>query len=142
RFDYLEKFGFGKKTGLGLPTEEAGTLVPVGTWDGRTKWTVLFGQGGLASHALQITRVFATVASGRAYVAPHLVTATTAPDGAFPPAGPAERTQVISPETAKDLLLMLESAVDEGTGGQARIPGYRVAGKTGTAQAPDKNGKM
>ena len=142
RYDYLEKFGFGKKTGLGLPTEESGTLVPVEKWDGRTKWTVLFGQGGVASNALQITQVFATVANGGEYVAPHLVKGFTAPDGTFTPAEAPQRTQVISPETASDLLLMLESAVDEGTGGQARIPGYRVAGKTGTAQAPDKNGKM
>lgn len=142
RYDYLEKFGFGSKTGLGLPTEESGTLIPVEKWDGRTKWTVLFGQGGVASNALQITQVFATVANGGEYIAPHLVKGFTAPDGTFTPKEPVERTQVISPETAADLLLMLESAVDEGTGGQAQIPGYRVAGKTGTAQAPDANGQM
>ncbi|NLF05187.1 MAG: penicillin-binding protein 2, partial [Actinomycetales bacterium] len=131
RYDYLEKFGFGSKTGLGLPTEEAGTLIPVENWDGRTKWAVLFGQGGVASSTLQITQVFATVANGGEYIAPHLVKGFTSPDGELTPRDPVERTQVISPETAADLLLMLESAVDEGTGGQAQIPGYRVAGKTG-----------
>lgn len=142
RYDYLKKFGFGSRTGLGLPTEETGTLVPVERWDGRTKWAVLFGQGGIASSALQITQVFATVANGGEYVAPHLVRSLTAPDGEVTPVGPAERHRVISEETAADLMLMLESAVDEGTGGQAQIPGYRVAGKTGTAQAPDENGQM
>jgi len=142
RYDYLKKFGFGSKTGLGLPTEESGTLIPADKWDGRTKWTVLFGQGGIASNTLQITQVFATVANGGEYIAPHLVKGFTAPDGTFTAAEPAERNQVISPETAADLMLMLESAVDEGTGGQAQIPGYRVAGKTGTAQAPDENGQM
>ena len=142
RYDYLKKFGFGSKTGIGLPTEESGTLIPVERWDGRTKWTVLFGQGGIASNALQITQVFATVANGGEYIAPHLVKSLTAPDGEVTPVGPAERHQVISPETAADLMLMLESAVAEGTGGQAQIPGYRVAGKTGTAQAPDENGQM
>ena len=142
RYDYLEKFGFGSKTGLGLPTEEAGTLIPVEDWDGRTKWAVLFGQGGLASNALQITQVFATVANGGEYIAPHLVKGVVSPDGELTPRDPVERTQVISPETAADLLLMLESAVDEGTGGQAQIPGYRVAGKTGTAQAADEHGQM
>lgn len=142
RYDYLKKFGFGERTGLGLPTEEPGTLIPVEKWDGRTQWAVLFGQGGIASNTLQITQVFATVANGGEYIAPHLVKGFTTPDGETVPAAEPERRQVISPETAADLMLMLESAVDEGTGGQARIPGYRVAGKTGTAQAPDENGQM
>lgn len=142
RYDYLKKFGFGARTGLGLPTEEPGTLVPVERWDGRTKWAVLFGQGGIASSTLQITQVFATVANGGEYIAPHLVKSVTSPDGEVNPVGPAERRRVISEETATELMRMLESAVREGTGGQAQIPGYRVAGKTGTAQAPDENGQM
>lgn len=142
RYDYLEKFGFGQRTGLGLPTEEPGTLVPVDKWDGRTKWTVLFGQGGVAANALQITQVFATIGNGGEYVAPHLVKGFTSADGEFTPAAEPERRRVVSERTAKQLIRMLETAVDDGTGGQARIPGYRVAGKTGTAQAADGRGGM
>ncbi|GIG37241.1 peptidoglycan D,D-transpeptidase FtsI family protein [Cellulomonas pakistanensis] len=134
RHDYLAKFGFGQKTGIELPAEQAGRLWDVDRWDGRTKYAVLFGQG-LSVTALQATDVFATIANGGVRVTPHLVKGWTEPDGTFTPAEPAATTQVVSPETAQTVLTMMESAVDEGTGSSAAIPGYRVAGKTGTAQA-------
>ena len=134
RHDYLSKFGFGQKTGIELPAEQAGRLWDADKWDGRTKYAVLFGQG-LSVTALQATDVFATIANGGVRVTPHLVKGWTEPDGTYTPAQAAETTQVVSPETAQTVLTMMESAVDEGTGSAAAIPGYRVAGKTGTAQA-------
>ncbi|MET0435667.1 MAG: penicillin-binding protein 2 [Cellulomonas sp.] len=134
RHDYLSKFGFGQKTGIELPAEQAGRLWDADEWDGRTKYAVLFGQG-LSVTALQATDVFATIANGGVRVTPHLVKGWTEPDGTFTPSQAAETTQVVSPETAQTVLTMMESAVDEGTGSAAAIPGYRVAGKTGTAQA-------
>lgn len=134
RHDYLSKFGFGQKTGIELPAEQSGVLRDADKWDGRTKYAVLFGQG-LSVTALQATDVFATIANGGVRVTPHLVKGWTEPDGTFTPSQAAETTQVVSPETAKTVLTMMESAVDEGTGSSAAIPGYRVAGKTGTAQA-------
>ncbi|QZN87548.1 penicillin-binding protein 2 [Cellulomonas sp. C5510] len=134
RHDYLAKFGFGQKTGIELPAEQSGRLWDADDWDGRTKYAVLFGQG-LSVTALQATDVFATIANGGVRVTPHLVKGWTEPDGTYTPAQPAETTQVVSPETAQTVLTMMESAVDEGTGSAAAIPGYRVAGKTGTAQA-------
>lgn len=134
RYDYLAKFGFGAKTGVELPNESAGILHPADEWDGRSKYAVLFGQA-VSVTALQATEVFATMANDGVRITPHLVRGWTEPDGTFTPAPPAERTPVVSEQTAHTVLSMMESAVDEGTGSSAGIPGYRVAGKTGTAQS-------
>lgn len=134
RYDYLAKFGFGAKTGLELGGESAGILHPSDKWDGRTKYAVLFGQG-VSVNAVQATQVFATIANGGLRMPAHVVAGTTGLDGAFVPAETKVGTQVVSAETAATVLTMMESAVDEGTGSAAAIPGYRVAGKTGTAQS-------
>ncbi|WP_066582129.1 peptidoglycan D,D-transpeptidase FtsI family protein [Cellulomonas timonensis] len=139
RYDYLAKFGFGQKTGVELPGESRGILHPVDEWDGRTKYAVLFGQG-VSVTALQATQVFATIANGGVRVQPHLIKGWTAADGQYTPSTQAAPTQVVSKETADTVLTMLESAVDDGTGSAAAIPGYRVAGKTGTAQSFNPSG--
>ncbi len=134
RYDYLKKFGFGEKTGVELPGEISGTLHEMDGLDGRSKYAILFGQA-VSVTALQATSVFATIANGGVRVTPHLVKGWTDPDGTSTEAPAAERTQVVSEATADTVLSMMESAVDEGTASAAAIPGYRVAGKTGTAQA-------
>jgi cell division protein FtsI (penicillin-binding protein 3) len=134
RYDYLKKFGFGEKTGVELPGEISGTLHQMDGLDGRSKYAILFGQA-VSVTALQATSVFATIANGGVRVTPHLVKGWTDTDGTYTPAPAAQRTQVVSEATADTVLSMMESAVDEGTAGAAAIPGYRVAGKTGTAQA-------
>ena len=139
RHDYLRKFGFGEVTGVGLPGESAGILADAEDWDGRSKYAVLFGQA-VSGTTLQATQVFATIANGGVRVQPHLVSGVTHPDGTFEPAELAEPQQVVSEETADTLVRMLESAVAEGTGGNAAVPGYRVAGKTGTAQSFEGGG--
>ncbi|WP_034622444.1 penicillin-binding protein 2 [Cellulomonas sp. URHE0023] len=139
RFDYLKKFGFGSKTGIEMPGESVGILHPVDSWQRRDKFAVLFGQS-LSVTALQATQVFATIANGGVRVEPHIIKGWTSPDGTFTPSDPPTTTQVVSPETAQTVLTMMESVVDDGTGSSAAIPGYRVAGKTGTAQAWLANG--
>lgn len=139
RFDYLKKFGFGAKTGIEMPGESVGILHPVDSWARRDKFAVLFGQS-LSVTALQATQVFATIANGGVRVQPHIIKGWTSPDGTYTPAEPATTTQVVSPETANTVLSMMESVVDDGTGSNAAVPGYRVAGKTGTAQAWLANG--
>lgn len=134
RYDYLSKFGFGQQTGVELPNESAGILHPADKWDGRSQYAVLFGQA-VSSTALQATQVFATIANGGVRVQPHLVKGWTDADGTYTAAEPATSTQVVSAQTAQTVLAMMESAVDEGTGSAAAVPGYRVAGKTGTAQS-------
>lgn len=134
RYDYLSKFGFGQRTGIGLPGESAGILHPADKWDGRTQWNVLFGQG-VAVTALQANEVFTTIANGGVRNTPRILKGYRAADGTFEEVPPAETTRVVSEETADAVLAMMETVVSDGTGSLAAIPGYRVAGKTGTAQA-------
>ena len=142
RQEYLEKFGFGQRTGLGLPGESVGLMPPadVADWDGRTQYTVLFGQG-LSVNAMQATSVFSTVANGGVRMTPTLFEGSTSPDGETTPADRAPGQRVISEETADTVLEMMEAVTEDGgTGTSAAVPGYRVAGKTGTAQMPAGNG--
>ncbi|MBE7698940.1 penicillin-binding protein 2 [Oerskovia sp. Sa1BUA8] len=141
REDYLRAFGLGAKTGLGLPGESAGLLAPAASWDGRTEYAVLFGQG-LAVNAVQATSVFSTIANGGKRVTPTLLKGTTGPDGVFVPAPDREATQVVSESTADQVLHMMEAVVEEGSGAAAAIDGYRVAGKTGTAEEVGADGRL
>lgn len=86
--------------------------------------------------------MYSTIANGGVRVAPSVVQGTTAPDGHYTPAAPAAQSRVVSEQTARTLTGMLESVVtdEQGTGGAAAIPGYRVAGKTGTANRADGKG--
>ncbi len=139
RHEYLKRFGLGEPSGLDFPGETRGILAPADEWDGRQQYTVLFGQG-VSVNALQSANVFATIANDGVRMTPRLVDGVADENGEFVDAPAAESTQVVSEQTARDVRTMLESAVDEGTGTNAAIPGYRVAGKTGTAQAPAPGG--
>jgi cell division protein FtsI (penicillin-binding protein 3) len=144
RYDYMAKFGFGTRTGIELQGESAGILHPADSWDGRTKYAVLFGQG-VSVNAVQATQVFATIANGGVRMPAHLVKDYTSPDGTVTPAHTvADGTRVVSEETADTIMTMLESVVstEGGTGASAAIPGYRVAGKTGTAQSWATDGRV
>jgi cell division protein FtsI (penicillin-binding protein 3) len=139
RYDYLRKFGFGQVAGVGLPGESGGILWPADTWDGRSKYAVLFGQA-LSTTVLQNTQVFATIANDGVRVQPHLVKGTVGPDGQLVPVDLTPPERVISSETADTVMRMLETAVVDGTGGNGAVPGYRIGGKTGTAQAFEGGG--
>ncbi|HSA50331.1 MAG TPA: penicillin-binding protein 2 [Yinghuangia sp.] len=138
--EYLRKFGIGSTSGIGFPGETPGLLPPSQKWDGAQQYTIPFGQG-LAVNSLQATSVFQTIANGGVRVSPSLVKSTTGPDGKATPSPAPARTEVVSPQTARAVADMMESVVDadEGTGNKAQIPGYRVAGKTGTANRVDPN---
>jgi cell division protein FtsI (penicillin-binding protein 3) len=132
--DYLSKFGIGKKTGSGLPGESAGILHPVSSWSGTSAPTIAFGHGYSVT-AMQATSVFATIANDGVRVSPTVIAGTSDSSGNFTPAQSRTSERVISPETAAQLRLMMESVVSaSGTAPSAAIPGYRVAGKTGTAE--------
>ncbi|MFJ8438615.1 peptidoglycan D,D-transpeptidase FtsI family protein [Kitasatospora griseola] len=140
---YLDRFGIGKPSGLGFPGETRGILAKPEDWNGSQQYTIPFGQG-LSVNALQATSVFSTIANGGVRVAPSLLAGTTGPDGRFTPAPAGAQSRVVTEATAKTLTEMLESVVtdEQGTGTKAQIPGYRVAGKTGTANRVDpKTGK-
>ncbi|GAA3034382.1 penicillin-binding transpeptidase domain-containing protein [Streptomyces glomeratus] len=137
-YSYLRKFGIGGSTGLGFPGETKGILAPPGRWSTSQQYTIPFGQG-VSINAVQAASVYSTIANGGVRVQPTLVRGTKGPDGRFTRAPDPEETRVVSAKTAKTLAQMLESVVDDeqGTGIKARIPGYRVAGKTGTANRVD-----
>nr|WP_217237237.1 penicillin-binding protein 2 [Streptomyces sp. AC555_RSS877] len=137
-YSYLRKFGLGSYSGLGFPGETPGILAGPDKWSTSQQYTIPFGQG-VSLNAMQAASVYSTIANGGVRVDPTLVRGTKGPDGGFTPAAQPKKTRVVSAETAKTLARMLESVVDdaEGTGTKARIPGYRVAGKTGTANRVD-----
>ncbi|WP_456238120.1 peptidoglycan D,D-transpeptidase FtsI family protein [Nonomuraea cypriaca] len=136
-FRMLQAFGFGTRPGGGVPSAEAGLLPDYKNWSGSQSCTVAYGQG-VSVTALQMASVYQTIANGGVKVEPQIVAGTTDPSGRFVPAPAGKRTRVVSATTAKEITTMLESAVgEEGTGQLAAIPGYRVAGKTGTADRYD-----
>ncbi|MEO3978873.1 penicillin-binding protein 2 [Streptomyces sp. CAU 1734] len=135
---YLRKFGMGRPSGLGYPGETPGILAPPRKWSTSQQYTIPFGQG-VSINAMQAASVYQTIANGGVRIEPTLVRGTRGPDGKFAPAPAPRKSRVVSERTAKTLATMLESVVgnQEGTGGKARIDGYRVAGKTGTANRVD-----
>lgn len=137
-YSYLRQFGIGRYTGLGFPGETPGILAPWAKWSTSQQYTIPFGQG-FSINAMQAASVYSTIANGGVRVAPSLVRGTKGADGRFAPAPKPAKTRVVSEKTAKAVAQMLESVVDDeqGTGIKARIPGYRVAGKTGTANRVD-----
>ncbi|MEV0980540.1 penicillin-binding protein 2 [Streptomyces sp. NPDC049915] len=137
-YSYLRRFGIGSYSGLDFPGETKGILAPPAQWSTSQQYTIPFGQG-FSINAIQAASVYSTIANGGVRVEPTLVRGTKGPDGRFAPAPKPQATRVVSAKTAKTLAQMLESVVDDeqGTGIKARIPGYRVAGKTGTANRVD-----
>ena len=138
-YNYLRKFGVGTSTGSGLPGESQGVLPDLANWSGTTAPTVAFGQG-YSLTAMQATSIFATIANDGIRVSPTVIAGTSDSDGHFTPTSTRQAVRVVSATTASELRLMLESVVaPNGTAPEAAIPGYRVAGKTGTAQRVDES---
>ena len=123
---WVERFGFGKKTGVDFPGETAGILPYY--WSGSTIGTLPIGHG-IAVTPVQMAAAYAVVANGGVWHRPRLVAD-----------GPVTRRRVISRRVADQLMSMLRDVVIEGTGTEAEVEGYEVAGKTGTAAKPDPNG--
>ncbi len=132
---YLEQFGLGMPTGLGFPGESGGIVPSPDSWYATTRPTVAIGQGVSAS-LLQVAGVFQAIASGGERVEPRLVRGTVDAQGRLEETGDPERHRVVSADTAAQVSSMLAAVVEDGTGANAAVPGYRVAGKTGTAQKP------
>lgn len=133
--DYLRRFGLGTTTGLGFPGESGGILPDPEERSSTSIGSVSIGQG-IAVNAVQMLAAVNVVANGGTYVQPTLVRSVVDAHGTEHPASPAERHEVVSRETAEEMRAMLIRAVDEGTGVNAQVAGYEVAGKTGTARKP------
>ena len=133
-YEALRRFGIGQRTGLGLPGESAGILRDEKDWAGSDYGTHPIGQG-YSVNGVQMASVYATVANDGVRVTPTIFKASTDSTGQTVPAPPPAQTRVLAPEIAAQLRGMLEGVTNEGgTAVTAAIPGYRVAGKTGTAQ--------
>ena len=133
-YKYLTKFGIGQSTNSKLPGESAGILHPVKNWSGTSLPTISFGQG-YSLTAMQATSVFATIANNGVRVKPSILAGVVNESGKYTPAAANESTRVLSEQTAINMRAMMENVVSKnGTAPSAAINGYRVAGKTGTAE--------
>ncbi len=139
-YDAIRRFGFGAPTGIDLPGEAAGLVLPPAQWSGSGVYTTGFGQG-ISATPLQILMAGAVIANDGVLVRPRVLRLARDAEGrALAVSATEPLRQVIAPEVARAVLAMMEDAVERGTGRQARIDGYRVAGKTGTAQKPSPRG--
>jgi cell division protein FtsI (penicillin-binding protein 3) len=137
---YLRRFGFGRETSLRFPGEADGILLDAEDWWVTSMGTIPIGQG-IAVTPLQMLSVYATVANEGVRVEPTLVRGRVKPGEGFVPERGPKSQRVISVDTARVITSMLAHAVREGTGQAAQIPGYWVAGKTGTARKPLQNAR-
>ncbi|MEN9606818.1 MAG: hypothetical protein RL605_646 [Actinomycetota bacterium] len=137
RYLYLEKFGLGQKTGSGFPGESAGVLPKLSSWDGIKTWVSMFGQG-IAETPIQTAMMYQAVANGGVRLQPQLVAGCKDASGKVIPLPTKPGVVVETPESARTTVDMLEKVVEQGgIGKTAGVPGYRVGGKTGTAQITD-----
>ena len=136
-YRYITGFGFGQPVGLGLPGESRGQLRAPAQWSALSLATMSIGQE-ISVTAVQILTAFAAIANGGRLMQPQIVRAVLDAQGREASVfEPKAIRQVISPETARELTTIMTAVVREGTGHNAAIPGYEVAGKTGTAQKMD-----
>lgn len=136
-YTYMTNFGFGLPTGIDLPGESPGLIRRPRHWSQISIGALSIGQE-ISVTPLQLITAFAILANGGSLVRPYVVKAVRGPDGSLRQVAPFPVRRVISQETARTLTSMLQEAVERGTGQEAAVPGYAVAGKTGTAQKMDK----
>ncbi|MBD2763383.1 penicillin-binding protein 2 [Kocuria sp. cx-116] len=139
RHDYMADFGVGQSTGIELPGETSGILAPADEWDFRQQFTVLFGQG-VSQSPLRTASIFQAVANDGVLIEPRLVESTEQADGTVTTPEQLEGKRVVSEDAAQKTLDVMETVVTEGGAPEAAVPGYRVGGKTGTAEAPSDQG--
>jgi cell division protein FtsI (penicillin-binding protein 3) len=131
---WISRFGFGRPTGIDFPGESQGIVLPLRRWSGSTIGNVPIGQG-IAVTPIQMAAMYAALGNRGVWIQPHLVERVRGLHRK-PPA----RRRVLSPGVSRELLSMLQGVVSGGTGEEAAVPGYLVAGKTGTAAKPDPSG--
>jgi cell division protein FtsI (penicillin-binding protein 3) len=139
-YRYEKLFGVGDKTGIELPGESSGYVPPLKDWSASTFANLPFGQGEDMT-ILQLASIYQAIANNGVRVPPRIVQSVTSADGAVQVTKQPKGVKVITPSTDRTLRTMLDSVtMPGGTGIKAAIPGYEVAGKTGTAQQPSSAG--
>jgi cell division protein FtsI (penicillin-binding protein 3) len=133
-YHWIRRFGFARASGVGFPGETAGFVLKPDAWSGSTIGNVPIGQG-IAVSAIQMAAAYGAVANRGVWVQPRLVDHVAGQAATRP-----KHRRILSKGIASELNAMLQNVVTEGTGTYAAVPGYRVAGKTGTAQKPDEHG--
>lgn len=142
RYRYMTDFGLGSRTGIELPGESGGVVYPYEDWGGRTHYTTMFGQAWSAT-TLQLGQMMSVIANKGVYIPLHIVDGVQSVDGEYTATAVGESRQVITEESAHTMLDMMQAVTDPySTGWLARVEGYNVAGKTGTAQVPDATGAL
>lgn len=139
RYDYITKFGLGQPTGINFPGESNGLLMNYKNWDTRTQQTVLFGQG-YTVNALQMTNVIAAIANGGVHMGQRLIEQSTDAQGKDTTPTVTKSERVVSSETAATVLNMMENVAEASP--DYEIDGYRMAGKSGTAEVPGEDGRL
>lgn len=138
-YQYVKNFGFGRKSGIELSTEAEGKVDDVKKWSNAQAATISFGQG-ITVTPIQLVTAVASIANGGHLMKPYIVSETHEANGHIDQRQPQEVKQVLSNETANKVKDMLVSVVENGHGKKAAVAGYKVAGKTGTAQVPKPGG--
>lgn len=144
-WEYERRFGFGERTGAGLPGESPGMLAHPRAWSDMQLSNIAFGQG-IAVTPLQLAAAYAALANDGVWMRPHIVKGTRGGEGTDLREIPREPgRRVVSPQVAQEMRRMLQAVVDDGTGKAAALDGYTAGGKTGTAQIAEngsyRNGK-
>jgi cell division protein FtsI (penicillin-binding protein 3) len=140
RYDYMQKFGFGVSTDSGLPLEDSGMLAAPENWDAQTKYNTMFGQG-LSSTIVQMAGAFQAIANDGERIPPSLVRSCISAEGDETIIEHGDPVRAISAESSREVIHMLEAVVNESwITPFVEIPGYRIAGKTGTAEQADGQG--
>ena len=139
-YDMVRRFGLGQRTGVGLPGESSGLVPPIDQWSGSSFSNLPIGQG-LSMTLLQMAGMYQTIANDGVRIPPRIIKSTIAPDGTRTDEPRPEGVRVVAPETARTVRNMFRAIVQrdpmgaqQGTGPQAAVEGYQIAGKTGTAQ--------
>lgn len=141
RYDFMSKVGLGKKIDVGLPGANAGILAKPDQWERRQRLTTMFGQG-YTQTAMHTASILQAVANKGVQVAPTLIDSYVDADGTEHKVEPAKTQRVVSEETSAKMRRMMETVVTDGTSSKMAIKGYRVGGKSGTAQAQGDDGKF
>ncbi|MEV8516641.1 penicillin-binding protein 2 [Dactylosporangium sp. NPDC051484] len=140
-YEYQRKFGLGERTGVGLFNESPGQLLPPDKWSGSSSGSIPLGNG-VATTTMQMAAAYGAIANDGLWVQPTLVRKIIAPDGTAQKLPVQQTRRVLDPQVAQELRTMLEgvTTLDDATGHKAAIPGYRIAGKTGTSKMPQNGG--